>query len=339
LEGLVVINRLASRRGSGLSAQSVVPLKTVNSGRRAGFTLVELLVVIAIIGVLVALLLPAIQAARESSRRSSCTNKMRQIALAVANYESTNGMLPLAYTPNDTGGQKYGYCDGPNAPSTAKTNPSNGMARHFVLTFLLPYLELKSVYLQINLKQDYTASAATRYDLAEFVCPSADTRKNVFATDYTTLVDIDDGNYCQYIEAAGLTSRQRPVESLAGLLSDMPLKVSRVSDGMSKTFLFFESASKPNHYVKGVLQINQKVDPTKYEWASDSTHDIWGNEDQGKCPITTIMNCDNSHEIYSFHPGGAVFALGDASVDFYEESIDLDVFISMFTRAGNDVRP
>lgn len=56
-----------------------------------------------------------------------------------------------------------------------------------------------------------------------------------------------------------------------------------------------------------------------------------------KCPITSVMNCDNTHETYSFHPTGAVFCYGDGRVDFVSDTIDVDVFVSNFTRAANDI--
>src|SRR5690349_21909154 len=102
-------------------------MRSLNS---RGFTLVELLVVIAIIGILVALLLPAIQAAREAARRTQCTNKMKQIGLAMLNYESARKQLPLAYTPYYAGGQSTGPCPGIAGPSkTPESKPY-----HFVLT-------------------------------------------------------------------------------------------------------------------------------------------------------------------------------------------------------------
>jgi hypothetical protein len=86
-----------------------------------------------------------------------------------------------------------------------------------------------------------------------------------------------------------------------------------------------------------VLQPDAPVDAKEYRWASGDTYDIIGNANQVDCPITTLMNCDNAHEIYSFHPTGAVFAFGDGSVDFIRDNIEVDTFVSLFTRAAGDI--
>ena len=114
--------------------------------RRRGFTLVELLVVIAIIGVLVALLLPAVQAAREAARRASCTNNIKQVVLALHNYHDTH----LRFPP---GGIAFGWCRFPGAP-----NNWGAQSVHNVngLLFLLPYLEQRPLYDKFN----HSASAA-----------------------------------------------------------------------------------------------------------------------------------------------------------------------------------
>jgi prepilin-type N-terminal cleavage/methylation domain-containing protein/prepilin-type processing-associated H-X9-DG protein len=303
-----------------------------------GFTLVELLVVIAIIGVLVALLLPAVQASREASRRNQCLDNMKQIALAVLNYDTTRRSLPLAYTPNDTTDKPVGNCVGNLIPKTKKPGPpSNGLKNHFLLSFILPYLEEQKLFDSINFNLDWNSSEATNTDIKTFICPSADTRRKAYATDYTVMVSIEPRNYCRFIEGAGLASKKRRVEKLVSILSDQPLQMANVSDGLSNTFMLFESAGKPNHYVKGVLQPDNPVNAKEYRWASGDTYDIFGNANQLDCPITTLMNCDNAHEIYSFHPGGAVFAFGDGSVDLISEDIEVDTFVSLFTRAAGDI--
>ena len=106
-------------------------------GRRArmGFTLVELLVVIAIIGILVGLLLPAVQAAREAARRMQCTNNLKQLGLAVHNFESANKKLPPGYLGSPRG-----------VTYTTTASPSYGVQWAGHLTYLFPYLEQASVY-------------------------------------------------------------------------------------------------------------------------------------------------------------------------------------------------
>jgi prepilin-type N-terminal cleavage/methylation domain-containing protein/prepilin-type processing-associated H-X9-DG protein len=304
------------------------------------FTLVELLVVIAIIGVLVALLLPAVQASREAGRRTQCIDNIKQVALAVLSYDTSRGTLPLAYSPNNTDDKLFGNCNGKKAPTTKKPGlKTNKLHNHFLLSFILPYMEEQKLYDSIDFNSDWSASAATSTDIKTFLCPSADTRKKTYATDYTVLVNIDPVNYCRTIEFPGLASKKRPVEKLVSMLSDMPLKTGVVRDGLSNTIMLVESAGKPNHYLHGVLQIDDPVPSEKYRWASGTAYDTFGITAQLDCPITTLMNCDNYHEIYSFHPGGAVFAFGDGSVDFLRDNIDVDTFVSLFTRAAGDIIP
>jgi prepilin-type N-terminal cleavage/methylation domain-containing protein/prepilin-type processing-associated H-X9-DG protein len=332
--------------------------------RRFGFTLVELLVVIAIIGILVALLLPAIQAAREAARRTSCTNNMKQLGLAILNYESSKRALPLAYTPNFTGAQDIGPC----GASTSTSNPYNGTYPHFILTFILPYIEQQSVFDRIDLKKAWydnttnskgtTNLAATAVDIPDFLCPSAEGRPGKYTTDYFTIVDIDEDNYCSDIEGGPmLTKQKRSRDKLGGMLTDVPQPVRKVSDGLSKTFLFFESAGRPNNYTKGVpkgqMQTNYdrgggndtpsgtpavKIPHRDTQWADNRVYGLWGNPFAGSgCAITDVMNCDNFSEIYSFHTGGAQFLFGDGSVSYLSADLNIDAFISLFTAAADDI--
>src|SRR3954468_471547 len=151
--------------------------------RSRGFTLVELLVVIAIIGILVALLLPAIQAAREAARRSQCVNKMKQLGLATLNYESARKLLPYANTPNYTPATPTGACAG--AAGTATT--TNGLKKHSVFSFILPYMEEQAVYDQIDFGYDWCDTTTTTKkgiknftafarDIDVLLCPSTENR-------------------------------------------------------------------------------------------------------------------------------------------------------------------
>src|SRR4029079_16471662 len=130
---------------------------SLSRSQKRGFTLVELLVVIAIIGILVALLLPAIQAAREAARRSQCVTKVRQLGLAVLNYESARKVLPYANTPNYQLALKTGACNGTAGGPVAP----NGFKHHSLFTFILPYMEEQAVYDQIDFKYDWFDTTTT----------------------------------------------------------------------------------------------------------------------------------------------------------------------------------
>lgn len=138
---------------------------------RSGFTLIELLVVIAIIGVLIALLLPAVQAAREAARRSQCTNNMKQIGLALNNYQSTYGILPpIQFTQN------HFWADPPNF--------CHEQMSWSALAMMLPFLEQNPVYNAANfdwglnwldiggVQADPYNGTVVRVTIASFLCPS-----------------------------------------------------------------------------------------------------------------------------------------------------------------------
>ncbi|HEX4412554.1 MAG TPA: DUF1559 domain-containing protein [Lacipirellulaceae bacterium] len=342
------------------------------SRRSYGFTLVELLVVIAIIGILVALLLPAIQAAREAARRTQCTNKMKQLGLAVLNYESSKRELPPAYTPNNT---TIIPLTGP-CPGVAGVAPvSTGLAHHSFLTFILPYIEESAIYDQIDQKIDWFNSTTQNShgtfnntvvskDLDELLCPSTETRPGSFTTDYSIISAIDPAKYCT-LETNNTFAQKRSTDRLNGMITDTANTIRKVSDGMSKTYLLFESAGRPHHYTANRTLKNEMWDentnlkqpgqaaigaPTDYQWAdggtsannSDRSVNIWGQEPTAiatACPLTTVMNCDNYQDPYSFHSGGSNIALGDGSVSFVTDTIAPEAFISMFTRSADDLAP
>ncbi|MBX3435103.1 MAG: DUF1559 domain-containing protein [Pirellulales bacterium] len=307
---------------------------------RHGFTLVELLVVIAIIGVLVALLLPAIQAAREAARTAQCKSHMRQLALAVLNYESTYKVLPPAYHAN------------------------NGkVGNQSLIAFLLPYLEQTALAGQWNMQQNWNSTAGepsnfvlqAQSEMPTLKCPSvpdAGQKRRPNACDYAVCVRFVDGANgakqplvaARRIRDRGSLGEDGTWMSVLGIVGRTagtparwtytPVRISRVVDGMSNTFMLFEQAGVPDYYDQFRMQDSTKQAQSD-SWADHETFfDVGHNLAQ--CNYK-LFNCHNADEIYGFHGNGAMFAMGDAAVRLVQDDIDPDVFTSLFTREAEDL--
>jgi hypothetical protein len=283
---------------------------------------------------------------------------MKQIGLAILNYESARKQLPLAYTPNYTGQIESGPCKGQNASTNLPGNPSNRLPEHFILTFILPYMEQQALFDQIDIttvstsptyKADWNTTAISptkktinndvvKVDVDDYICPSTEPRPGRFTTDYFLIADIISNGangYCALVESAGLATSKRSCDKLLGLLQDTPTSLKKCTDGLSKTFLFFESSGRPNNYDKNRRQIGTMT--ADYQWADPGVYGVWGNSADPNCKVTSVMNCNNYQGLYSFHTGGGVELFGDGSADFINENIDLDTFISLYTRAAEDI--
>jgi prepilin-type N-terminal cleavage/methylation domain-containing protein len=311
-----------------------------------GFTLVELLVVIAIIGILVALLLPAVQAAREAARRSQCINNLKQMSIAALNYENAHKQLFKVTTWI--------------AGNTDDQNPDHGF--HI---YLLPYMEYQTVYDQYNFTvpwSDFVNRTASRANVPEFICPTAppitdrsvevpnrDTQSGY--ADYTINGRISPTAVCVLKTLVG----DRP--DWSGLFTGEPqfanfelnqgcplgpipkqsgrTTLKQTTDGLSHTILFSPDAARPDYYINGVKQPPSKGLVTGARWASPDS-EYWTTKDGLCVGATSIINCSNSNENYSFHVGGGYFSFGDGAVHFLADALDINIQVSLLTRAGED---
>jgi len=316
----------------------------MDRSRRIGFTLVELLVVIAIIGILVALLLPAVQAAREAARRSQCQNNLKQIALALHNYASAHQELPPGTMMNS-------FRD-PEVPGAFGVRLGWG-------AFILPYMEEQGAFDLMNFERglgDPGTIAGGAQLIATYLCPTAPDETNHWAECCSGIANNGDPNsdfrttnYAGVSDAFdGFFGSSQPVSRGNGVLFNFyPVSFRKITDGTSHTMMAGEvtgawGGASPTG--------NAWISHMWISWNCQDTADgingfgsVPGGRNDAVDPFDGDGDCPNRHCEYfnesgfsSFHPGGAHFAYADGSVHFLQETIDQNLLGVLTTRDGGE---
>lgn len=316
--------------------------------RRPGFTLVELLVVIAIIGILVALLLPAVQAAREAARRTQCVNNMKQMVMATLNYESTYKRLPPGRLGCDQGSSEP-YC--PKAAPKA----ANGTS---AFALILPYIEQGPLHDQLQIA-----------DGGIWAFKSSSTLDTTWIND-TTMQGINtvlDVYRCPSDEA--MTHTEGVVLPFRGASTRVPIQpavgsyawvmgVSTVSVGSDIKFknsglFMYARTFKLRQVIDGLSNTMFVGEVTNGHKNELDQYSVWSFSDRLNSSLRTTSNPlntpagfpervgssstpDSNGAFRSLHPTGANFGFGDGHVEFLSEDIELPVYQEMSTRAPLD---
>ena len=307
---------------------------TLSSGRR-GFTLVELLVVIAIIGVLVALLLPAVQAARESARRMQCSNNLKQMAIGIHNFHDTrllfpHNTLPTSNWADQSGGKNWSW-----------------------ISRILPFMEQQNLYnnLDIENKTLRQSQVYVATQVKTFLCPSDDYTRRGPRTDGHNLgtpaisppLPLGQTNY-KGVSGANWQwgeARWNPIVSTIdgtskdGLVAGdglfyrkddlKKLRMASITDGTSNTFMVGEDLPQKNTHCSW-----------PYANHSNGTCAIWPNSKKTNGTEFTPTDWPNVYSFRSAHPNGLQFAFADGSVRFVPNSIDIAIYRALSTIAGNE---
>ncbi|MDR1480977.1 MAG: DUF1559 domain-containing protein [Planctomycetaceae bacterium] len=343
-------------RGGGVRRQDCQSCSKFSQQRRhyfSAFTLVELLVVIAIIGLLIALLLPAVQAAREAARRMECSNKIRQIALACHNHHDAKQQFPFGILTT----------------SETNTNSWSSTGRHAVswAVFLLPFMELQSVQEQMvavfrNNNSAFTLDEpiptgnidwstgttdnpdsvtatmplnASKIELSQFVCPSCQA-----GTKTPNYYNNAKNNYVGIIGAEDLNtnwqSRGYNFKSNGVFYPHSKTNFEAISDGTSNTLVFAECSEirNPANLSQRISPAPPLIGPETAKYLGGCLKSAYNNPTNFK--INAPAPSNNEFHVSSLHAGGANFGIGDGSGRFISETIDMVLYGSLATCAGGE---
>ena len=336
---------------------------------RPGFTLVELLVVIAIIGILVSLLLPAVQAAREAGRRTSCLNNLKQIGIGIHNHHDVRRVLP-------SGGR----------PPTAAT------IRVGVFVQLLPFLDQKPMWEKYDTGVSWshvnnlpvTSAVVTSYQCASSPKHGGilDHNPDGYTSGSPWVGIVANGDYAASLGVdpalPTLTAALSPPRVVRGssstistasnntngfLPKNSALTFADVTDGTSNTIAVFESGGRPFVYRRGT-QVSPNITTSRLNaggWAHPASDILFaGSSSTGAVVPGVFFNRTNGYDVgaenygvngypsvgtegssqpYSFHPTGANVLLGDGATRFIDEQIDISVIAALVTRNQGNAEP
>ncbi len=305
---------------------------------RIGFTLVELLVVISIITILVGLLLPAVQSARESARRIQCQSHSRQIALAIHNFEATHRVFP--------------------ASGWTQSGPGNPAGK-FVgwRTTILPYMEQTNVSSLYDLNMNWwegTNRSVASIPIPLFLCPSVPTLPPVMsaiakaprpAMVFETPLGRTDYEAIQGVQPSSIDPiKYNAFNRFSVMHRNSQNRFSSISDGSSQTIMAVEAGGRPAVYRRGVQRTSLRNDQGIGWVDSESAFSLDGSSPDGEregcskadgCGMS--MNARNDNEPYSFHWMGSNCIFADGHVRFIHQDIALETMAELCTRAAGEM--